>query len=76
MRRARAEQVHTVQGTAGVARLAPTQKRSRERFEKILGCAEELLLEKGGDALPGDSLAGFPQGPERGWRPSKPAVLK
>src|SRR5690349_23782558 len=33
------------------ARLVPTQKRSRERFERILGCAIEVMAEKGSDAF-------------------------
>lgn len=78
MRRARAEQVHTVQGTAGVARLAPTQKRSRERFEKILRCAEELLLEKGSDAFRMSDIverAGVPFGSLYQYFPDKTAIV-
>jgi AcrR family transcriptional regulator len=33
----------------GVARLVPTQKRSRERFERILTCAIEVMAEKGSE---------------------------
>jgi AcrR family transcriptional regulator len=32
-----------------VARLVPTQKRSRERFERILTCAIEVMAEKGSE---------------------------
>lgn len=35
----------------GLARLVPTQQRSRERFERILDCATELMAEKGSDAF-------------------------
>ena len=35
----------------GLARLVPTQQRSRERFERILECAAELMAEKGSDAF-------------------------
>lgn len=35
----------------GVVRLVPSQKRSRDRFEKILTSAEALLLEKGSDGF-------------------------
>jgi AcrR family transcriptional regulator len=35
----------------GVARFVPTQKRSRERFERILACAIEVMGEKGSDAF-------------------------
>ncbi|MGJ4995456.1 TetR family transcriptional regulator [Bradyrhizobium sp. HKCCYLR20261] len=34
-----------------IARLAPSQQRSRARFEQILACAVELMAEKGSDAL-------------------------
>lgn len=65
-------------GTAGVARLAPTQKRSRERFERILGCAEELLLEKGGDAFRMSDIvarAGVPFGSLYQYFPDKTAII-
>jgi AcrR family transcriptional regulator len=35
----------------GLGRLVPTQKRSRERFERILACAAELIAEKGSEAF-------------------------
>ena len=35
----------------GLARLAPTQRRSRERFEHILACATEIMAEKGSEAF-------------------------
>jgi AcrR family transcriptional regulator len=35
----------------GLGRLVPTQKRSRERFERILACAAELMAEKGSEAF-------------------------
>lgn len=78
MRRARAEQVHTVEGAVGIARLAPTQKRSRERFEKILACAEELLLEKGSDAFRMSDIverAGVPFGSLYQYFPDKTAII-
>ena len=34
-----------------IARLVPTQKRSRERFESILACAVEVMAEKGSEAF-------------------------
>jgi len=34
-----------------IARLVPTQQRSRERFERILACAIEVMAEKGSDAF-------------------------
>ncbi|HKU07698.1 MAG TPA: TetR/AcrR family transcriptional regulator [Bradyrhizobium sp.] len=36
---------------AGIARLVPVQQRSRERYERILGQAAELLAEKGSEAF-------------------------
>jgi AcrR family transcriptional regulator len=35
----------------GLARLVPTQQRSRERFERILQCAAEIMAEKGSEAF-------------------------
>ncbi|MCA6121722.1 TetR family transcriptional regulator [Bradyrhizobium sp. WSM 1704] len=35
----------------GLARLAPVQQRSRERFERILACAAEIIAEKGSEAF-------------------------
>jgi AcrR family transcriptional regulator len=34
-----------------MARLVPTQQRSRERFERILACATEVMVEKGSEAF-------------------------
>jgi AcrR family transcriptional regulator len=34
-----------------IVRLIPTQQRSRERFERILACAVEVMAEKGSDAF-------------------------
>jgi AcrR family transcriptional regulator len=38
-------------GAQGLARLVPTQQRSRERFERILACAAEIMAEKGSEAF-------------------------
>jgi AcrR family transcriptional regulator len=38
-------------GRPGLGRLVPTQKRSRERFERILACATELIAEKSSEAF-------------------------
>jgi AcrR family transcriptional regulator len=38
-------------GTQGLARLVPVQKRSRERFERILEVAAEVMAEKGSEAF-------------------------
>src|SRR3982074_682013 len=38
-------------GASGLARLVPTQQRSRERFERILQCAAEVLAQNGSAAF-------------------------
>jgi len=38
-------------GVQGLARLVPTQQRSRERFERILESAAEIMAEKGNEAF-------------------------
>jgi AcrR family transcriptional regulator len=38
-------------GPQGLARLVPTQQRSRERFERILQSAAEVMAEKGSEAF-------------------------
>ncbi|TCW84130.1 TetR family transcriptional regulator [Burkholderia sp. SRS-46] len=40
-----------VASTPGRARRVPTQQRSRERFERILACAAEVMIENGSDAF-------------------------
>jgi AcrR family transcriptional regulator len=35
----------------GLRRLVPAQQRSRERFERILTCAAEIMVEKGSEAF-------------------------
>jgi len=40
-----------VADTQSITRLVPTQKRSRERFDRILACAVEVMGEKGSDAF-------------------------
>lgn len=77
-RKTKAEQAGVVQSATGVARLAPAQKRSRERFERILACAEELLLEKGSDAFRMSDVverAGIPFGSLYQYFPDKTAII-
>jgi AcrR family transcriptional regulator len=50
-RSTRREQQDKSGGRRPVARIAPTQKRSRERYERILACAIEVMTEKGSDAF-------------------------
>src|SRR5258708_12006795 len=45
-RRSRAEA-----SASALARLVPTQQRSRERFERILECAAEIMAEKGSEGF-------------------------
>lgn len=47
----KAKQAESDGGSAGLARMVPTQKRSRERFELILAAAAEIMAEKGGEAF-------------------------
>ena len=59
-------------------RLVPVQKRSRARFEAILACAEELLLEKGSDSFRMSDIvarAGVPHGSLYQYFPDKTAVI-
>jgi AcrR family transcriptional regulator len=47
----RQTQPRALTDTQSITRLVPTQKRSRERFERILACAVEVMGEKGSDAF-------------------------
>lgn len=63
---------------SGMARLVPVQKRSRERFERILTCAEELLLEKGSDGFKMSDIVertGVPFGSLYQYFPDKTAII-
>jgi hypothetical protein len=51
MARKKAGRNETDASTHGLARLVPTQQRSRERFERILECAAEVMAEKGSEAF-------------------------
>jgi AcrR family transcriptional regulator len=60
------------------ARLVPTQQRSRERFERILASAAELLVEKGSeDFRMSDvvALSGVPFGSLYQYFPDKTAII-
>ena len=64
--------------TARPARLIPTQQRSRERFERILASAAELLVEKGSeDFRMSDVVArsGVPFGSLYQYFPDKTAII-
>lgn len=60
------------------APLAPSQRRSRERFEQILQAASELLIEKGGDVWSMSDLVtrtGVPFGSLYQYFPDKSSVI-
>jgi AcrR family transcriptional regulator len=62
----------------GLARLVPTQKRSRERFERILQCAAEVMAEKGSEAFRMSDIverAGIAFGSLYQYFPDKTAVI-
>lgn len=64
--------------TASTMRRAPTQRRSRERFEAILACARELLVEKGSDAFRMSDIVertGIPFGSLYQYFPDRTAVI-
>ncbi|MDR8728138.1 TetR/AcrR family transcriptional regulator [Burkholderia pseudomultivorans] len=60
------------------ARLVPTQQRSRERYERILACASEVMVEKGCDAFRMSDIverAGISFGSLYQYFPDKAAVI-
>jgi AcrR family transcriptional regulator len=65
-------------GKQGLARLMPTQKRSRERFERILECAAEIMAEKGSEAFRMSDIVertGVPFGSLYQYFPDKAAII-
>lgn len=61
-----------------LARRMPVQQRSRERFERILACAVELMAEKGSDGLKMSDIverSGVPFGSLYQYFPDKTAVI-
>jgi AcrR family transcriptional regulator len=62
----------------GLGRLVPTQKRSRERFERILACAAEVMAEKGSEAFRMSDIAertGIAFGSLYQYFPDKTAII-
>ncbi|MDI6835622.1 TetR/AcrR family transcriptional regulator [Ciceribacter thiooxidans] len=62
----------------GMARLVPTQKRSRERFERILECAAAVMAEKGSEAFRMSDIVeriGVPFGSLYQYFPDKAAII-
>src|ERR1700680_4237135 len=65
-------------GASGLARLVPTQRRSRERFERILECAAEIMAEKGSEAFRMSDIVertGVPFGSLYQYFPDKTAII-
>src|SRR5882724_9639695 len=65
-------------GAGALARLVPTQQRSRERFERILGCAAEIMTEKGSEAFRMSDVverSGVPFGSLYQYFPDKTAII-
>lgn len=63
----------------GVLRRTPSQKRSRERVETILGCAAEIIAEQGSDALKMSEVAkraGISIGSLYQYFPDKSAIVR
>ena len=61
-----------------LARLIPTQQRSRERFETILECAAALMAEKGSEAFRMSEIverSGVPFGSLYQYFPDKTAII-
>src|SRR6478736_4387824 len=65
-------------GTPALARLVPTQQRSRERFERILASAAEIMAEKGSEAFRMSDIVertGVPFGSLYQYFPDKTAII-
>jgi AcrR family transcriptional regulator len=74
----RAKKAESGTETPGLARLAPTQKRSRERFERILEGAAQIIAEKGSDAFRMSDIVertGVPFGSLYQYFPDKTAII-
>src|SRR5437868_10273123 len=78
MPRGKAERKTAEAAAARLARLVPTQQRSRERFEKILECAAALMAEKGSEAFRMSDVverSGVPFGSLYQYFPDKTAII-
>lgn len=68
-----------VTATSGPARREPTQKRSRERVERMLSAASSLIAEQGSDAMRMGEVAaraGVPIGSLYQFFPDKSAIIR
>jgi len=75
---ARGKQVELDARAGTRARLVPTQKRSRERYERILECVTELMAEKGSEAFRMSDIVertGVPFGSLYQYFPDKTAII-
>ena len=73
-----AKRAKAVAETAGLARRVPTQRRSRERYDRILTTAAQVVAEKGGDAFRMSDIverAGVPFGSLYQYFPDKTAII-
>ena len=73
-----ATQMKRAPSSQGVARPGPVQRRSRERLERILACAIEVMAEKGSDAFRMSDLVErtkIPFGSLYQYFPDKTAVI-
>src|SRR3954468_21570021 len=74
----KARRIQAEASTQGLARLVPAQKRSRERFERILECAAEIMAEKGSEAFRMSDIVertGVPFGSLYQYFPDKAAII-
>ena len=78
MPRGKAGQSQPKPARKALARLVPTQQRSRERFERILACAAEIMAEKGSEAFRMSDIverSGVPFGSLYQYFPDKTAII-
>ncbi len=69
---------HVTFQTAGLARRVPAQHRSRERYNRILETAAQIIAEKGGEALRMSDIverAGVPFGSLYQYFPDRTAII-
>src|SRR4051812_24562625 len=77
-RKTKPNQSETAADSRRIARLVPTQQRSRERFERILACAVEVMAEKGSEAFRMSDIverSGVPFGSLYQYFPDKTAII-
>jgi AcrR family transcriptional regulator len=78
MAKGKAEPRQAEAAAPALARLVPTQQRSRKRFERILECAAALMAEKGSEAFRMSDVverSGVPFGSLYQYFPDKSAII-